>query len=460
MPSTEPFAETPTADLLAQAMNAHRVGQVPEAREAYMAVLHREPQNADCLHMLGALEGQFGSDEVAAYLIGKAIEISPQEAMFHNNLGNVLLNLKRPEEAEAAYRHAVALEPGRYDAINNLAVLVGRRGDRDGAEKLFKELLEVAPGFTDARENLASLYLRNGRLNDALTQCAIGLVTSPRAKGLRRLLGLAYSTWDMPEQAAAVYRDWIKDEPDDPQPAHYLAAITGVDVPARATDAFVKATFDGFADSFDTTLAELEYRAPTFMGEALDEALGAPTKTLRVADAGCGTGLCAQHVGPWAKTLSGVDLSVPMLKLAAARQVYDELIHGELVAYLRERPAAFDVLISADTLCYFGDLQEFAHAARASLCGNGWLVFTVESHADEAGAKDFSLQGHGRYSHRAGYLQQVLREAGFEEPVLRQVILRKEATKPVQGWLVRAQVSAAWNHPTHDKSALRTSTHG
>lgn len=460
MQSPEPLAEFSTSELLAQAMQAHRVGQVPEARAAYIAVLQREPENADGLHMLGALEGQFGSDEAAVQLIGKAIEINPQEPMFHNNLGNVLVNLKRVEEAEASYRRAVALDPGRYDAINNLAVLVGRRGDRDGAEKLFKELLETAPGFTDARENLASLYLRNGRLNDALTQCAIGLVTSPRAKGLRRLLGLAYSTWDMPEQAAEVYRNWIKDEPDDPQPRHYLAAFTGVDVPERASDAFVQATFDGFAASFDTTLAELEYRAPTFMGEALAEALGAPAKLWRVADAGCGTGLCAEHVGPYAKKLSGVDLSVPMLKLAAARQVYDELMHGELVAYLQERPAAFDVLISADTLCYFGDLQAFAQAARTSLDGSGWLVFTVESHADEPGAKDFSLQGHGRYSHRAGYLQQVLRDAGFAQPVLREVTLRKEATVPVQGWLVRAQLLAPTGGPAHDTQAPRTSTHG
>ena len=460
MQPPEPYAQTPIPDLLAQAMQAHRVGQVPEAREAYMAVLKREPQNADCLHMLGALEGQFGSDEAAVQLIGKAIEINAQEPMFHNNLGNVYLNLRRPEEAEAAYRSALALDPARYDAINNLAVLVGRRGDRDGAEKLFKDLLAVAPGFTDARENLASLYLRNGRLNDALTQCAIGLVTNPRAKGLRRLLGLAYSTWDMPEQAAEVYRTWIADDPDDPQPRHYLAAFTGVDVPARASDEFVRATFDGFADSFDTTLAELEYRAPSFMGEALAEALGTPAKQWRVADAGCGTGLCAEHVGPWARTLSGVDLSIPMLKLAAARKAYDELLHGELVAFLQERPAAFDVLISADTLCYFGDLKGFAQAASTSLDGPGWLVFTVESHADVDGAADFKLQGHGRYSHRAGYLQQVLCDAGFAEPVLREVTLRKEATQPVQGWLVRAQLKPAANGKSNEPSALRTSNHG
>jgi predicted TPR repeat methyltransferase len=464
MQPQETSPEVNLQDPLRQAMDAHGKGQVQEAREAYLAVLKTDPDNPDALHLLGVLHGQFGSDELAAQLIGRAIEINPSEAMFHNNLGNVYLNLRLAEDAEAAYRRAVALNPQRHDAVNNLAVLVGRRGDTDAAEKLFKDLLEVAPGFTDARENLASLYLRHSRLQDALTQCAIGLVTSPRAKGLRRLLGVAYYSWDMPEQAAEVYRNWMKEEPDDPMPAYDLAALTGVDVPQRASDDFVRATFDGFADSFDGKLATLEYRAPALVGEALAEALGTSAKAWRVADAGCGTGLCAEYAGPYAKSLVGVDLSMPMLKRAATRNAYDELVQGELVAFLQGRPAAFDVLISADTLCYFGDLQAFAQAANASLQGPGWLFFTVESHADEQGAADYRLHGHGRYSHRAGYLRQVLTGAGFADPVLREVTLRKEAKEPVLGWLVSAQLQAPKQPdtptPLQAEAPSRTPTHG
>ncbi len=456
MPSTptkqasSPSPEAPTLALLEQAMQAHGAGRVEPARALYQQVLQREPEHPDGLHLLGMLEGQFGSKEAAVALITRAIAVKPEEPMFHNNLGNVHFVANRMAEAETSYRRAVELDPARHDAVNNLAVLLGRKGDKEGAERTFKALLEAAPGFTDARENLAELYLRQGRLSEALAQCAIGLVTTPRAPGLRRLLGLAYSTWDMPEQAAQVYRDWIRDEPDNPQPAHYLAAFTGVDVPARASDDYVRQSFDNFADSFDSKLADLEYRAPELMGEALAEALMPPSKSWRVADAGCGTGLCAVHLLPYAKTLVGVDLSPGMLRLALERGGYDELHEAELVSFLQARQAAFDVLVSADTLCYFGVLTDFAHAARASLGSAGWLVFTVEAHEDSPGAADFVLQGHGRYSHRAGYLTQTLLAAGFQPPALRAVVLRNEATKPVQGWLVRVQVGAA---PSADNSA-------
>ncbi len=442
MQASAPDTPITTLALLQQAMEAHSSGQVEQARQAYRQALQIEPDNPDGLHLLGMLEGQFGSREAGATLIARAIAIKPEEPMFHNNLGNVHFTANRLEEAEGCYRRAVQLDPTRYDAFNNLAVLLGRKGDKEGAENAFKALLEVAPGFTDARENLADLYLRQGRLSDALAQCAVGLVTTPRAPGLRRLLGLAYSTWDMPEQAAQVYRDWMRDEPDNPQPAHYLAAFTGVDVPERASDDYVRASFDSFADSFDSKLAELDYRAPALMGQALAEVLPPAARQWRVADAGCGTGLCAPHLLPFAKTLVGVDLSPGMLRRAIDRGGYDELLEAELVSFLQSRPAAFDVLVSADTLCYFGVLTDFARAARNSLEGPGWLVFTVEAHDDAPGAADFVLQGHGRYSHRAGYISQTLQAAGFLPPVLRAVVLRTEALNDVHGWLVTAQAQS------------------
>jgi predicted TPR repeat methyltransferase len=140
-----------------------------------------------------------------------------------------------------------------------------------------------------------------------------------------------------------------------------------------------------------------------------------------------------------ARQQAAVDLSPGMLAKAQLRGVYDELQAAELVAYLCERPASCELLVSADTLCYFGALQAFADAAQGALRPGGLLVFTVESHADEAGAADFRLQGHGRYSHRQGYVDATLRHAGFVPQEMTPVVLRMEASRPVAGWLVSAR---------------------
>ena len=444
MPTTEPAAATPSATSvqawLARAMAAHSQGQVDEARNAYGALLTLAPEHPDGLHLLGMLEAQFGSGDTAVALISRAILLNPAEAMFHNNLGNALLQMGREDEADACYKHALVLDPKRYDALNNRALLMARRDDLVGAEKAFSQLLEIAPGFTDARQNMVLVCLRLKRLNDALAHCVAGLVTAPQARGLRHLLGRAYVRCKLPHKACEVYREWIKDDPEDPVPRHHLGALEG-QTPERASDAYVERTFDDFACSFDQILGRLDYRAPALVGAALRARLGQPPlRRWRVLDAGCGTGLCAEHLAPYAQSLVGVDLSRRMLERAAQRERYQALHQEELVAFLQARPLTYDIIASADTLCYFGALETFALASRRALDGAGWLVFTVEAHEETTGAPDYRLHSHGRYSHRRDYVHTVLVTAGFNDVQIEAAVLRHELQDAVQGWLVSARL--------------------
>lgn len=437
---------SPADTLLQQAMQSHRDGEIEKARKLYQQVLTLDADHVDGLHLFGLLHAQAGDDARAEQLIARAIELKPTEAMFHNNMGNLAMVAERLDDAQTHYQRAYALAPDRLDVVNNIALLQGRRGDLEASEQTFLKLIEAAPGFSDARQNLANLYFRDGRVALAVEQCAKGLVTAPRSRALRRLLGVAYGTLGFNEQAIALYRKWHAEEPDHPEPLHHLAGLTGEGVPDRASDDYVRATFNNFAKSFDAKLAELGYQAPALTAQAVTEVLGTPQGTLRVVDAGCGTGLCAPFLAPYAALLVGVDLSGPMLENAARRGQYHELVESDLTLFLDSRPASFDLMVSADTLCYFGKLDRFAEVAFASLCAGGWLVFTVEAWTDPpddtAGSSPgYRLRSHGRYSHREDYVRQTLLSVGFLPPQLDAVVLRQEGGEPVHGWLVRTSVA-------------------
>jgi predicted TPR repeat methyltransferase len=208
-------------------------------------------------------------------------------------------------------------------------------------------------------------------------------------------------------------------------------------VPERASDAYVERTFDAFAATFDANLSALGYRAPTLVATLLRELLPPPARQFDIHDLGCGTGLCGPMVRDWARDLSGCDLSKGMLDKAERRHVYDSLHHAELVAYLRANPARFDALICADTLCYFGELGDALQAARQAMTKAGLLVFTVEALL----APDsplFHLHPHGRYAHSRPYVEACVSSAGLRLLRLEQQVLRSEAGKNVDGWLVAA----------------------
>jgi predicted TPR repeat methyltransferase len=126
-----------------------------------------------------------------------------------------------------------------------------------------------------------------------------------------------------------------------------------------------------------------------------------------------------------------------MLAQAKEKDVYDELLQAELTGFLRDHPDSFDVIVSADTLVYFGALEEVVAAAAGALRKGGVLIFTLERAASE-NVQDFRLELHGRYTHAQPYAERLLTEAGLT-PEIAHADLRMESGTPVAGLVVRAR---------------------
>jgi predicted TPR repeat methyltransferase len=369
----------------------------------------------------------------------------PDANAFHE-LGDSWFRLDRLEDAAEAYREALRLEPDRIDPANTLGVILAGRGELAEAIAIFQRVVDRAPTFWQARQNLAQACISVGRMAEAIVHAREGLELDPRNSAMRNLLGEAYAALGRTAEAEAVYRQWHTEDPADPLARHYHAAYAGVDVPAVASSDYVRQAFDPFAVNFEATLAKLGYCAPQLVGAALATVLGEPRPQWRIADAGCGTGLCAPYLRPYARELIGVDLSPRMLEQAAAKATYDYLHEGELVEFLSQHATPFDVVVSADTLCYFGALDGVAQAARRSLTDGGWLIFTVEAlgdansdaNSDAHSDASWQLQRHGRYRHQQAYVKATLARRGFRVQHTDAVVLRQESGAPVNGWLVTA----------------------
>ena len=373
-----------------------------EAERAYRALLAARPDDANAAHLLGMLRYQTGEHEEGIALVRRSLEADPANAHAWNNLGNMHVQLQNDEAAEQAYQRAVALDPKSVAAWYNLGRIYTRIRKFEQAVDAIRHVTRLRSGISDALQMLASLYYRLGRL----------------------------------DEARGVYQQWIDEAPDDPTPRHMLAATSGRDIPDRADDRYIVKTFDEFADTFDTQLAGLGYCAPQLVAASLLEHPLYQTGRAVVLDAGCGTGWCGPLLRSTAERLIGVDLSSGMLAQARTRKVYDELHEAELTAFLWARPAAFDIIVSADVLCYFGRVEPAIGAARGALRTGGQLCFTVEKLADAEPGECFRLGGHGRYAHERAYLERAMSGAGFRPPHIDVVVLRQELGAPVYGYLV------------------------
>jgi predicted TPR repeat methyltransferase len=103
---------------------------------------------------------------------------------------------------------------------------------------------------------------------------------------------------------------------------------------------------------------------------------------------------------------------------------------------------AFDLIISADTLVYFGALEAVFNTAFRALRPDGLLIFTVEGVGEDQPETGYRINPHGRYSHSRAYVERALTAAGFATPAVVEAALRMEAGDPVAGLVITARKGA------------------
>lgn len=411
-------------------------GQVVDAEMLFEKLLEAWPQHPDALHYSGVIAHKRGRTAEGLARIRASLELTPDQPDWHSNLGILLENAGDGEGAMREFERAIELAPHHANAHNNLGVLRRIFGRLPEAEEALRSAIAINPDYADAYRNLAVVLEQTGRTHEALKAYCRAITIEPANPDARRLLAVAYATIGEYDRAIDVCEEWVRIAPNDPVARHTLAACAQRDVPLRAADDFIAASFDAFAATFEAKLTRLDYKAPELVAAALAEIGLVPEQRLDVVDAGCGTGWCGPLLAPYARRLVGVDLSTGMLELARAKNVYDDLAHAELVSYLQRHHEAFDVIVSADTLVYFGALDEFAAAASGALRQGGWVTFTLEEAAPAT--ETFHLEVHGRYNHAAPYVESVLTSAGLA-PHLGRAVLRNESGLPVAGLVIRAQ---------------------
>jgi len=442
--SKEDAVEKPTELTVDQAIELAKGFQqrlaLDEAEAIYRRILAHIPEHPDVLHFMGLLQHQRGRSEEAVSLIAQALRVAPQYVDAHNNLGNIYREQEQLDEAEACYRRVIELSPQNAGAYNNLGTVLRAKGLIAEAEAAYRKAIDLEPNFPNPYENMGNLLSRQGRVAEAVAHYSQAIVLNPDHPGCKKMLGIALSCIGKIEEAANVFREWAEKEPDNPVARHLLAACSGKDVPPRAADAYVKQVFDDFAERFEERLESLEYRAPELVSRAVAEIYPEPGQNLNFLDAGCGTGLCGPLLRPYARRLEGVDLSPGMLERAKSIGCYDALEEAELTDFISSRKSTYDVIVSADTLCYFGDLQPVVAAVSAALRPGGFFIFTVERCEEGADSipTGFRINPLGRYSHQESYISRAVEEAGMKLESVTRGALRQEMGAPVPGLIVTA----------------------
>ncbi len=137
-------------------------GDADGAERAFRCALQLEPDLAEAHANLGILLENRGALDEAEIRYRRSIDLDPGYSQTHSNLGNLLASRKRFVEAEAAHRRAVVIAPTSPAAWSNFGVLLACLKREDEAERCYRTAISLDPEYANARFNLSYLLLRQG----------------------------------------------------------------------------------------------------------------------------------------------------------------------------------------------------------------------------------------------------------------------------------------------------------
>ena len=149
---------------LSKAFALHQAGRLPDAADAYGAIVAADESHFDACHMLGVVRFQQGRYADAVSMLQRAVELNPSSGAAHANHGAALRAAGNPVAAESAFERAARLVPDWSLPVKNLGSIRLERGDADAAIAAFRRASEIDPRDVDAFLDLGTSLLSIGDL--------------------------------------------------------------------------------------------------------------------------------------------------------------------------------------------------------------------------------------------------------------------------------------------------------
>lgn len=146
---------------------ALQLGQISQAAGFLSKQLELQPNNAIAHNNLGMALHALGRDEEAYQHCDKALKIQPELAEAYNNIGNIHKGRNNLKDALESYEKALELGIQDPRVFVNAGLVCQLLGDLSAAEQRYRDVLARYPDFTPAHNNLGAVLQKLGRYEEA-----------------------------------------------------------------------------------------------------------------------------------------------------------------------------------------------------------------------------------------------------------------------------------------------------
>lgn len=224
-------------------------GKSEGAIEHLRTALLDRPDVVPWLNELGTILISTAQYHEAANRLTRSIELNPNRARTHYNLGVALSRLGRSGEALASYQRAIAQNPAHTRSFYNTGIIqlkrgnvpeakaaflraleahspsmnpkihyqlgqiYARQGEVDNARRSYRQAVRLRPDYIAARVGLARLSEKKGDVEAAVTEWQRVVRLNPQSDTAQYSLGRIYERLNDPIRAIEAYKKNLKLQP-------------------------------------------------------------------------------------------------------------------------------------------------------------------------------------------------------------------------------------------------------
>lgn len=226
-----------------RALQAQNNNDFTTAQSEFEAAIKEDPYFGDALNDYGGMLAGRGDWTGALHQFALAVEVRPDDALFHYNYARALAKLKKSDESlgelQKAYdlnskdrntlialsdlmnkrdepdkalqylQEALAMAPDDADLLTRISVSQCKKGQIEMAIETARQAIALDPGYLTAYLNLGSYYLGSKNADMAVETYRHATIIDPRSAEAHLYLGKALQQLNQETEAVAEYRKFL-----------------------------------------------------------------------------------------------------------------------------------------------------------------------------------------------------------------------------------------------------------
>ncbi len=204
---------------------AYNEGRYQDATRLFANYVAANQENAWGFYMLGLSSWKSGERVAAEKAFAQALKLDGGHVKSWVNMGRVLMELERPDEALAKADTALTIEPASNAALRVRGRALGELGRADDAIASYMDALGVNEEDAWSMNNIGLINIQEERFEDALPPLARAVELRDDVAAFYNNLGIALERTGYVEDARSAFSSAVSLNPEHTRAAENLARV-------------------------------------------------------------------------------------------------------------------------------------------------------------------------------------------------------------------------------------------